>query len=105
MKIELLWFEDCPNHDPAEGMLREVLSEQGVSDEIHRVEVPDIETGIKVKFPGSPTIRIDGNDIDPDYEDTGDYTPRCRVFMTSDGLRGLPERAWIEKAISEAVTG
>lgn len=102
MKIELLWFEDCPNHGLAEEMLSEVLAEHGVSDEIQQVEVPDLETGESVKFPGSPTIRIDGNDIDPTYEDTGDYTPRCRVYMTDTGFKGVPERKWIEEAVEAA---
>lgn len=103
MKIELLWFEDCPNHEPTERMLREVLAEHGVSDEFHPIEVPDLETGKSIKFPGSPTIRIDGIDIDPGYEDTGDYTPRCRVYMTEAGLKGVPPREWIEQAVVSAL--
>jgi len=103
MKIELLWFEDCPNHGPAEEMVREVLAEHGVSDKIQRIEVPDLETGKSVKFPGSPTIRVDGHDVDPSYEDTGDYTPRCRVYMTDAGFKGVPERKWIEDAVEAAM--
>lgn len=65
MKIELLWFEDCPNHEPAEQMLAEVLAELNIGDPIAQVEVPDIQTGNEVTFPGSPTIRIDDVDIEP----------------------------------------
>ena len=102
MKIELLWFEGCPNHHAANELLQEVLDEYGVDESIVSVDVPDLEVGKRVKFPGSPTIRINGADIDPEYEDTGDYTPRCRVYLTSDGFKGVPERNWIENAVKTA---
>ena len=102
MNIELLWFEGCPNHHAASEMLQGVLDELGVVDPIVSVDVPDLEVGERVKFPGSPTIRINGTDIDPEYEDTGDYTPRCRVYMTNSGYKGVPERRWIENAVESA---
>ena len=103
MKVQLLWFEDCPNHHPAEQMLREVLAENGITDEIERIEVPDLETGNRLTFPGSPTIRIDGVDVEPGWEPCEDCTPRCRLYATSEGLRGLPERAWIEQSVARAL--
>ena len=99
MKIELLWFEDCPNHEAALALLREVLRERGLDERVERIEVPDLESGKRTKFAGSPTIRVDGVDIDPAYEDMGDYAPRCRVYTTSRGLSGVPERRWIEETI------
>ena len=74
-----------------------------MTENVESVEVPDLETSERVRFPGSPTIRINGKDVDPDYEDSGDYTPRCRVYMTKDGYRGVPERAWVESAVMEAL--
>ena len=50
-------------------------------------------------FPGSPTIRVDGRDIEPGFRDDGDCTPRCRLYRTPDGLRGVPPREWIEAAL------
>ena len=63
------------------------------------VDASDPAVAAAHRFPGSPTIRVDGRDIDPRYEDSGDYTPRCRVFWTADGLRGVPPRAWLEDAL------
>jgi hypothetical protein len=54
-------------------------------------------------FLGSPTIRVDGRDVDPSYRDPADYTPRCRVYWTAAGLRGLPERAWVESALQASL--
>lgn len=103
MKLEVFWFDDCPNHHAATALLKETLDELGVSAEIEMVKVPDLETGEKTKFAGSPTIRVNGKDIDPSYEDTGDYTPRCRVYFTSEGFKGLPEKGWIVDAVREAI--
>lgn len=102
MKIELLWFEGCPNHHAASELLQQVMSANGITERVMSIEVPDLETGERVRFPGSPTIRINGIDIDPDYEDTGDYTPRCRVYLTEAGLKGVPPMSWIENAVMQA---
>ena len=105
MRIELLWFEGCPNHEVAEELLREVLDDLDAEATVVRVEVPDEETGNRVCFPGSPTIRVDGTDIEPGWEPCEDCTPRCRVYLTPEGLRGLPPRAWIEEAVVAAGAG
>ena len=103
MKIDLLWFEDCPNHEAAEQILSEVLAEFGVTDPIERIEVPDEATGNLVIFPGSPTIRIDGKDVEPGWEPCDDCTPRCRLYLTSEGLRGVPETEWVRAAVEKAL--
>lgn len=95
MDIELLWFEDCPNHEAAELMLRDVLTEAGVVPVIKRIEVADEAVGRATVFPGSPTIRINGQDVEPGWEPCEDCTPRCRLYPTSEGLRGVPERQWV----------
>ena len=105
MNIELLWFSDCPNHEAAEALLRDVLAEAGVVPVIRRIEVRDEETGNATVFPGSPTIRIDGRDVEPGWEECADCTPRCRLYPTSAGLRGVPERGWIEDAVRAAGGG
>ena len=103
MQIEFLWFDDCPNHGRAEQVLRELMAERGIEAEIENINVSDLTIGERVKFAGSPSIRIDGVDIEPDYVDSGDYTPRCRLYATSEGLRGLPEREWVAAALDRAM--
>ena len=100
--VELLWFSDCANHPSARALLQEVIADVAPGTPIRDVDATDPGTAARVRFPGSPTIRVDGRDIDPGYVDPGDYTPRCRLYRTRDGLRGLPERGWIEHALREA---
>jgi hypothetical protein len=101
--VQLLWFADCPNHVEARQMLRDVLADLAPGTPIEDIDASDPAVARDLLFPGSPTIRIDGRDIDPAYVDPGDYTPRCRLYRTALGLRGLPERAWMETAVRAAV--
>ena len=98
--VELLWFADCPNHPAARTMLEEVIADLAPGTPIRDIDATDPATALNVRFPGSPTIRVDGRDIDPTYVDPGDYTPRCRLYRTAAGLSGLPERRWIVDALS-----
>ena len=104
-EVELLWFSDCPNHAAARRMLEEVIAEVAPGTPIHDVDATDSVVAERVRFPGSPTIRVDGRDIDPTYSDPGDYTPRCRLYRTGAGLVGLPERRWIVDAMSAGADG
>ncbi len=102
MKIEILYFEGCPNHEPAERAVREVLEELNVDAEITQVDVPDEATAARVRFPGSPTIRVDGKDVAPE-ETNGSYSLRCRVYQTSSGMAGVPDKDAIRAAIRRRV--
>lgn len=98
MKIEILYFAGCPNHEPAERVVREILEELKVEAEISHVDVRDEATAERVRFPGSPTIRVDGEDVAPD-ETNGSYSLRCRVYQTSSGMAGVPDKDLIRDAI------
>lgn len=102
MKIEFLWFRDCPNHKQARALLFDVLGAAGVNGDIEDIDASDLRLAEKLPFPGSPTIRINGTEIEPGFVDSGEYAPRCRLYQTEEGLRGLPERAWLEEAVRRA---
>lgn len=104
-RVELLWFQDCPNHPAAKVMLDELLGELAPGTAVQDIDATDPAVAQRHRFPGSPTIRVDGRDVDPSFEDPGDYTPRCRLYRTSRGLGGLPQRNWIESALLESLDG
>jgi hypothetical protein len=97
--VELLWFSGCPSHAPARALLDEVIAELARGTEVTEIDASDPAVAAAHRFPGSPTIRVDGRDIDPGFIDPGDYTPRCRLFRTERGLAVVPERRWIEEAL------
>lgn len=89
MKVELLYFEGCPNADLAEQGLRQALIEGGSGVEVVPVVAEDDEDAQKLRFAGSPTIRIDGEDAFPVAERES-WTLTCRTYATPEGLRGAP---------------
>ncbi len=103
MKIELLWFDDCPNHEDTRGLLLDVLKQRNITTAVEDIDVTEPGLAERLRFPGSPTIRINDQDVEPGFEDPGDYAPRCRVYMTDAGLSGAPEREWVEMAIDAAI--
>lgn len=99
-QVEFLYFDDCPNHVTARALLDEVIAELAPGTPVEVIDATDPAVAAAHRFPGSPTIRVDGQDVMPGYQDPGDYTPRCRVFPTPDGLRGVPPREWLEQALA-----
>ncbi|MFF9346352.1 hypothetical protein [Streptomyces sp. NPDC014734] len=89
MDIELLYFADCPNWHLAHDRLREALTAAGHLDpEIGLRAVETDEEAQALRFPGSPTIRVNGQDPFPSAAPT--YGLTCRVYATPDGLAGAP---------------
>ena len=101
-EIQILWFEGCPNHQAAREIVEDVLRTRGIAARVESIRIDDDAEARASHFPGSPTIRVGGDDIEPRFEDPGDYSLSCRVYLTTDGLRGIPERRWFEDALARA---
>lgn len=95
MTIEILYFDGCPNHERLLEHLPRLLERAGVDAEIALHKVLDDEHAQRERFLGSPTIRIDGRDIDPGAAQREDYGLKCRIYRTPGGLTGLPPDEWI----------
>lgn len=102
MKIEILYFSGCPHHAPAVERVREVLAQEGAAAEMVEIAVNDIAAAQRIGFLGSPTIRVDGQDVEPAARTERAFGLSCRTY-TDDGRRtGAPPRAWIRAAVREA---
>jgi hypothetical protein len=99
MKIEVLYVPNCPNHALALERLREILPVESFQKNVHEVVVKDMEAAQSLKFPGSPTIRIDGEDVEPQSERAATFEIMCRIY--SDG-GGTPSRKMLRVAIERA---
>lgn len=84
MRVELLWWEGCPSHPETLADLRRSLTDEGVEAEVEMVEVESDEQARAERFPGSPTIRIDGEDIFP-CDEPALFSLTCRVYRLRDG--------------------
>jgi hypothetical protein len=101
MKIELLYFDGCPNHERLLGDLPRLLAREGIVAEIAPRRVEDPAQAVRERFLGSPTIRVDGRDVDPGAEHRRDYGLKCRMYQTPAGLAGVPPDEWILDALAE----
>jgi hypothetical protein len=102
MKIELLYFDRCPSHAELLPRLRDLLASEGIDAEVElrRVETP--EDAERERFLGSPTVRIDGEDVDPRAKDRDDFGLECRLYRTEEGLVRTPPESWIRAKLDRA---
>jgi len=102
--VEILYFDGCPNHESALALVERIDRELGTGAEVRLVNVPDQEAAARLCFLGSPTIRVDGVDVDPLSRQQGDYALSCRIFTTDHGPAGQPDERWIRDALATAAT-
>jgi len=100
--VEVLTFEGCPHAEPALELIKRVLAGSGVAATVRRVDVPDAEAAAAERFLGSPTIRVNGRDIEPGVAQRDQYVRSCRIYRTDSGLTGEPDEQWLRKALSAA---
>lgn len=99
MKIEILYFDGCPSYLPTREALEAALRETGVAAPIEMVRVASEAEARRLRFPGSPTIRLDGRDLFPEPEGETQYALRCRVYSEEGRLSGWPSKESLRQAI------
>src|SRR5207253_951071 len=95
MKVEILYLSGCPNHSPAVGRVQEALRQEGVFAEMVEVEVSDAATARMVGFLGSPSVRIDGQDVEPSARSAEQFGLMCRTYPEEGRCAGVPPLEWI----------
>ncbi len=101
VKVRFLYSDECPSHDEALVRLRQVLHEEEIEADIEVVQVETFDDAKKERYPGSPTILIEGQDIDPVTHPV--YAPSCRAYRLEDGrISPLPSTSMIRKAVRVA---
>ncbi len=104
-RLELLWWEGCPSTDEALATLRSAAASLGVDP--GSIEVREIESEAdanRAEFVGSPTIRVDGADVQPPHDEPVGLT--CRVYRLRDGrVAPVPDPADVRAAIKTALEG
>jgi hypothetical protein len=80
MKLELLYFDGCPNYRRLLPRLRELGAAAGAEVQLRRVA--SVEAAERACFLGSPTVRVDGVDV-----------------RSEEGASGIPPEEWIRGAL------
>jgi hypothetical protein len=98
MKVELLYFAGCPNRGPALEVLRRAAQVVGIDAEIEEVEIRDEAEAERLRFLGSPTLRVNGRDVEPDADGRTDFALGCRMY----GGSGVPPQDLVEASLRSA---
>ena len=99
--IELLYFDGCPSHERILPRLRELAQQRGARVVLRPVDTP--EDAERERFLGSPTVRVDGRDVDPGAGARNDYGLKCRIYRSGEhGQSPVPPEIWIRAALDAA---
>lgn len=103
--VELLWWEGCPSTEEALAMLREEMASVGLDPDA--IDVREVSTDVdaeREEFIGSPTIRVNGRDVQPLGDEPIGLS--CRVYRLPDGrISPLPDRAEVRQTLADAMKG
>jgi hypothetical protein len=102
VRVEVLYFFGCPNHGAAVDCVREVLAQEDTPAELVEVEVKDLAAAQRIGFPGSPTVRVDGQDVEPGARAEQAFGLSCRTYIYGGRRAGVPPLEWIRAAVREA---
>lgn len=97
MLIQVLCVPECRNCQPAIDRVRQVLRSEGVDARVEEVLVAEETAARSLHFPGSPTVRVNGADVEPSEQTA--FGLACR--LCADGT-GLPSELALRRAISAA---
>ena len=100
--IELFYFKGCPSWERALENLEEAMRLEGANIPVQKVLVTSGKEAQTKRFLGSPTIRIDGVDLDGPEADKRDFMLGCRIYPEGDETTGWPSVAVIRKALQRA---
>jgi protein-disulfide isomerase len=101
VKVEVLYVAECPSHPAAVKLVKEILAAEGVAAEIQEVLVRDEGMADKLRFSGSPTIRINGRDVAGEAQTAQSFALSWRLYPGSKQV-GLPPVEVIHRAVLAA---
>jgi hypothetical protein len=97
--VQLLYLPDCPNYQPTRELIEQTSSELGIELDLELIKIDDKESAHRLRFLGSPTVRIDGDDIEPNARDRTDVALSCRIYRSEHGTRGYPDSDLLRTAL------
>jgi hypothetical protein len=98
--VELLYFDGCPHYEALLPRLRELLRSAGAGDRIQLRRIPDERAARCERFLGSPTVRVDGHDVEPGASQRRDFGMKCRLYAIGDELHAMPLDKWLLDALA-----
>jgi hypothetical protein len=101
--IEILTFAECPNAEQTRLNVREAVRHEGLAAEIAEIDVNTPGSAMSHRFLGSPSVRVNGKDVENGAEARHDYGLMCRTYHDGRALMGAPTVEMIQDAIKRQV--
>ena len=101
--VEVLYVDGCPHYQALLAHIEDLALLAGVRVRIRLRHIPDESTAVRERFLGSPTVRVEGRDVEPGADLRNNYGLACRCYDTDQGPRGLPPDQWVLDALTTAV--
>lgn len=101
MKVEVLFIAGCPHHKAAAELAREALRLEGLAMVVEEIEIRTKENAEAWKFLGSPTIRVNGLDVEQEARGVRHFGLGCRSYRENGHASGLPTMELIRLALQE----
>ena len=99
MKIELFYFGGCPSYLEAANNVREALRLEGITGDVALVPIENEADAQTKRLIGSPTVRIDGRDLEGTQADERGYGLGCRIYQDEQSIAGWPSVALVRRAL------
>ncbi|CAN5165448.1 hypothetical protein BH20ACT13_BH20ACT13_05910 [soil metagenome] len=99
VRVEILARSDCESRGMARIVLERVVDELDIPVEVEVVEITSQAQARKRGFLGSPTVRVNGLDVEPGTNGSKEVTLGDRVYRGERGLQGWPDARWIRAAL------
>jgi hypothetical protein len=101
-KVDVLFFEGCPNLELALERVRKAIQDADVPADLRIVRVESEDDAKRQRFLGSPTVRVDGVDVERSACDRDDFGLQCRLYSVAGRYQGTPPVDWIADALRGA---
>jgi hypothetical protein len=102
VKVEILYFSGCPHYPPTVQLVHEIVMRIGAKAQIVETEITDAAEAQRVGFLGSPTVRVNGRDVEPGAGQRSGCGWACRTYQFGSSRTGVPPQEWIEASMREA---
>lgn len=101
--IDFLYDPDCSSHEAALDRLLSVVADIDSTATVAVQAVTSHEQAQYLRFLGSPTIRVNGHDIEDGSAGRDDFSLTCRAYVRPDGrISPLPPETLIRDALLRA---
>jgi hypothetical protein len=101
--IEVLYVQDCPHYPETLALVERVRAELGIDTGLRTRLIVDQAAAERARFPGSPTVRVVGRDVEPGSEPATECLVGCRLYRLEHSFAGQPEERWIRETVLQAV--